>query len=51
MKRILVQMFFALGLLLAGTSTEGHAQKREGKVMVTLERQQPVFHMTLAGQP
>ncbi|HEX6068933.1 MAG TPA: DUF5715 family protein [Longimicrobiaceae bacterium] len=25
--------------------------QREGKVMVTLERQQPVFHMTLAGQP
>jgi hypothetical protein len=24
--------------------------QREGKVMVTLERQQPVFHMTLAGQ-
>ena len=25
--------------------------QREGRVMVTLERQQPVFHMTLAGQP
>lgn len=25
--------------------------QREGKVMVTFERQQPVFHMTLAGQP
>jgi hypothetical protein len=25
--------------------------QREGKVMVTLERLQPVFHMTLAGQP
>lgn len=47
-ERVAARRAMELKAVLGQVLTE---MQREGKVMVTLERQQPVYHMTLARQP